>query len=123
MFLTPTCASTSTRDAAYPGSPLEPHEIRTIRLCPGAWNDPIVCHLTNINIDVAKYQALSYVWGSEKVTRLIRLNNRAHSVTVNLEGALRHLRAKFKDGIILWVDALYVIQKKWPRSLAIRLCS
>lgn len=93
-------------DVVYPGQPLEPQQIRIVRLHPGAWNDPITCTLENVDITTAKYEALSYVWGSKHVTRCIRLNNRIYPVTVNLEGALKHLRAKFQNEIVLWVDAL-----------------
>lgn len=106
MFLSPESARRDQRHSIYPGESLGPNEIRLVRLCPGAWSDPIVCELTNVKIEVAVYQTLSYVWGSRHVHRDIKLQGRRYSVTVNLEGALRHLRSQNKDGLVLWVDAL-----------------
>ena len=107
MFLSPDSARK--KDAAtYPGLPLQGNHIRVVRLLPGRWTEPIRCELWNVNIEVAKYRALSYVWGSQHMTRLIRLDGRRYPVTVNLEGALKHLREAYKDGLDLWVDALYV---------------
>jgi len=116
MFLSPDSARK--KDAAtYPGLPLQGNHIRVVRLLPGRWTEPIRCELSNVNIEVAKYRALSYVWGSQRVTRSIRLDGRVYPVTVNLEGALRHLREAYKAGLDLWIDALYV----W-RTVVFSLC-
>jgi hypothetical protein len=108
MFLSPNSARKEPAETIYPGKPLQQDEIRLISLQPGRWNDQITCELTNVPLDASRYRALSYVWGSQKVVRTIRLNGHAYSVTVNLESALRHLREKYKEGLVLWVDALYV---------------
>lgn len=107
MFLSPDSARKQNA-ATYPGLPLQENHIRVARLLPGRWTEQIRCELSNVNIEVAEYRALSYVWGSQHVTRSIRLNGRVYPVTVNLEGALRHLREAYKDGLNLWIDALYV---------------
>jgi hypothetical protein len=96
-------------EAIYPGKPLQQDEIRLVKLQPGTWTDTIVCELTNVRLEVARYHALSYVCGSPRIIRPIQLNGHVYSVTVNLESALKHLREKYKDGLVLWVDALYVL--------------
>jgi len=107
MFLSPDSARK--KDAAtYPGLPLQENHIRVVKLLPGRWTEQIRCELSNANIEVAKYRALSYVWGSQHVKRSIRLDGRVYPVTVNLESALRHLREAYKDGLNLWIDAPYV---------------
>ena len=81
-------------------------EIRVLWLQPGKWTDPVVCELTNVRLGAVDYRALSYVWGPRFNMRSIRLNGRNYSVTLNLESALKHLRVNYKDGLVLWVDAL-----------------
>lgn len=109
MFLSPNSARREPIEVAYPGGPLRHNQIRLVKLQPGRWIDPIICQLTYVDIEVARYKALSYVWGSPQVTRPIRLNDQIYPVTVNLESALRHLREQYKDGLVLWIDALYVL--------------
>jgi hypothetical protein len=92
----------------YPGHPLQQGEIRVVKLRPGEWADPIRCELSNADINIVHYRALSYVWGSQRVTRKIQLDDRIYRVTTNLERALRHLREVYKDGLYFWIDALYV---------------
>jgi len=107
MFLPPDSARKKSA-TTYPGLPLQGNHIRVVRLLPGRWTEPIRCELSNVDIEVAKYRALSYVWGSQHMTRPIRLDGRRYPVTVNLEGALKHVRKVYKDGLDLWIDALYV---------------
>ena len=109
MFLSPNSARREPIEAAYPGGPLRHNQIRVVKLPPGRWTDPIICELTYVDIEVACYKALSYVWGSPRVTRPIRLNDQIYPVTVNLQSALRHLREKYKHELVLWIDALYVL--------------
>jgi hypothetical protein len=114
MFLSPQRARRDPNDIEYPGKPLLPGQIRLIRLLPGAWTDPIQCELFEDVHDTTKYEALSYVWGSQNVTTSIFLNRKEFPVTFNLEGALRNLREQFKDdkeAMIFWIDALCINQK------------
>ncbi|EUC43544.1 hypothetical protein COCMIDRAFT_100602 [Bipolaris oryzae ATCC 44560] len=110
MFLSPSSALRVPTKPRYPGDPLRAGEIRVLWLQPGRWTDPIVCELSNAKIEVVQYRALSYVWGSQFDQRFVRLNGRSYPVTLNLESALRHLRAKYKEGLVLWVDALCIDQ-------------
>ena len=59
--------------------------------------------------DPPQYHALSYCWGDPSVTLPIQVNDKTDQVTMNLEAALRELRArKIKT---LWVDALCINQQ------------
>jgi Heterokaryon incompatibility protein (HET) len=87
------------------------HNVRLLTLLPGHFDDPIFCELANGVLEASPdYEALSYVWGNPRVTRIIQLQGHDFSVTENLESALRHLRLKEKSRI-LWVDALCINQK------------
>lgn len=114
MFLSPQCARRDPKDIEYPGHPLLPGQIRSIRLLPGAWTDPIRCEIFEDIHGTTRYEALSYVWGSQNIKETITLNRKEFPVTLNLEGALRHLREQFKYGrraMVFWIDALCINQK------------
>jgi hypothetical protein len=116
IFLTPASARHDPVDTPYPAPPLLHNQIRLIRLLPGTWIDPIRCELYNIEHDTAqaKYQALSYVWGSTRVMRNILVNRTKFPVTVNLESALRHLREHNRhvsEEAMFWIDALCINQR------------
>lgn len=59
--------------------------------------------------DEVAYYALSYCWGTGKMTRQILNNGIQQYVTENLEVALRHLRRPYQD-LCLWIDALCINQ-------------
>jgi hypothetical protein len=89
-------------------------EIRLVKLLSGRWHDKIQCHLFHVPLaNEPIYKALSYAWGSPKATRPILVNGYQHSVTVNLESALRRLRQPNND-LTLWVDALCINQSNNP---------
>jgi hypothetical protein len=95
---------------SYPATTLKGDEIRLIRLLPGQWLDEIRCVLFDVHLnDNPQYETLSYVWGSARVKRTIRLNGKPHATTVNLESALRHLR-HLRKVLVLWIDALCIDQ-------------
>ncbi|KAK0625099.1 heterokaryon incompatibility protein-domain-containing protein [Bombardia bombarda] len=86
-------------------------EIRLLELCKGQWGDTIHCRLRRYGLygRVPQYTALSYVWGSSRVSEEIVLDEVSWKVTVNLASALRYIREKDRD-IILWIDALCINQ-------------
>ncbi|KAF2441983.1 hypothetical protein P171DRAFT_474502 [Karstenula rhodostoma CBS 690.94] len=95
----------------YDDSPLRSNEIRLVKVLPGEWTDPIHCELQRTSLsDHPKYYTLSYVWGSPRARREIFLNGRPFAVTVNLQSALRHLRLRHQDGLVIWIDALSINQ-------------
>jgi len=85
---------------------LHPKEIRLMKLLPGQWHDKICCDLDTVFLtDEFPYNALSYVWGSQKNMRPIYFGKTMKLVTVNLERILRRLR-KTDSPLTLWVDAI-----------------
>ena len=77
----------------YPYSPLKDCEIRVLDLLPGQQSDPIECalHIVNVN-KYTDYTAISYVWGTEPWSRMIRVDDTNMSVSPNLEAALLQVR-------------------------------
>jgi hypothetical protein len=103
----------------YNDGPLHNNEIRLVKVLPGGWASPIHCELKRTLLsDHPQYYTLSYVWGSRRVTREIFLEGRAFAVTVNLESALRHLRLRHEEGIMIWIDALSINQTDLDRGRA-----
>lgn len=96
----------------YFSSPLNSQNFRVVRVAPGDWHDPIRCSLTRRDLyawsEGYAYKALSYVWGSPKVTETIYIHGLLTAVTLNLFCALKYLRHAFAhdEDLILWVDAL-----------------
>lgn len=92
-------------------SPLtEEDEIRLLELQPGSARDDIGCTLRHAKLsDQPAYEALSYEWGSDLVTKDIRVNDTVHKVRENLWTALIHLRLE-SEPRILWIDALCIHQ-------------
>jgi hypothetical protein len=122
----------------YVYSPIEhQHEIRLLRLLPGRDDDPIQCALVPhiLSSDEqngssrVRYEALSYHWGSDEPTNLIRIQSvrrrtdgvgrhrislsgfelRRFYVRSNLFAALQHLRLP-NSVRVLWIDALCIDQ-------------
>lgn len=93
----------------YDSARVDSKKIRVVHVAAGRWHDPIRCTLFRRGLDEASdkwpYKALSYVWGSSKVTETIDLEGNPFQITLNLSCALRHLR-KVDQSIRLWVDAL-----------------
>ncbi|TGJ78706.1 hypothetical protein E0Z10_g10058 [Xylaria hypoxylon] len=101
-------------------SPIEPvdQKVKKIRLIEIQSYDPnssqdcdIVCELstTQLSGEHAKFEALSYTWGSEENLRTIQLDKQEFKVTQNLFKALGTLRLCDKPRI-LWVDAICIDQ-------------
>lgn len=90
------------------------NEIRLVRLLKDQRQDKIHCQLFHAPLaNNPIYKALSYAWGSPRATRPILVNGYQHSVTVNLELALRRLQ-QFDGDLILWIDALCINQSNNP---------
>jgi hypothetical protein len=98
---------------------LEPNEFRFVYL-QASVTGPIVCelcstYLNDVPVDEVQtirkfdFEALSYVWGTQKDPPIIQLNRTPFHVTQNLFDALHQLR--FYDRTrVLWVDALCIDQ-------------
>ncbi|RDH39438.1 HET-domain-containing protein [Aspergillus welwitschiae] len=109
----------------YAKLPDEPssYTTRMIRLLPS--EDPnarLECEIIDYDLavdtgsgDLHLYEALSYVWGSDKRSRKITLNGCVFSVTENLYVALLHLRNRQLERL-LWVDAICIDQDNWDEK-------
>lgn len=74
---------------------------------------PVRCRLREVALARAgaKYEALSYVWGSPAGTRAITCDGRRLLVTPNCHDALVHLRGRLRSRA-LWIDAVCVDQRR-----------
>ncbi|GKZ65721.1 hypothetical protein AnigIFM60653_003214 [Aspergillus niger] len=109
----------------YAKLPDEPssYTTRMIRLLPS--EDPnarLECEIIDYDLavdtgsgDLHLYEALSYVWGSDKRSRKITLNGCVFSVTENLYVALLHLGNRQLERL-LWVDAICIDQDNWDEK-------
>jgi hypothetical protein len=103
-------ANLSARSSWVTYYPLKANEIRLLTLQPGSKRDIIQCTICHGNLrESPKYEAVSYMWGSEHFLKQMEIDGRICSVRNNLWTALWHLRLRHKQRI-LWVDALCINQ-------------
>lgn len=95
--------------------------IRLIEVIPGTRQEDIACRLYEASLDecAGSYAALSYVWGSNKESTPIQVNNKTLEIGVNLRTALLNLREP-ENPITLWVDAICINQGDSPEAIAER---
>jgi hypothetical protein len=68
-------------------------EIRLITLQQGDRDDPISVIIERVSLDQKPaYEALSYVWGPQTPSHLVRCNDASLTVGENLRDTLQHLR-------------------------------
>lgn len=97
----------------YDYAPLKSaRSIRIFHLAPALpRNSPVVGTLSDVELDTAPYfEALSYVWGTNRTKVSISVDGRDLEVTPNCLDALQGLRYRFKRRL-LWVDAICIDQK------------
>lgn len=86
------------------------NEIRLLVLEPGTPGDELECHLINVKLSWrTRYEAISYAWGDESVTRQLSCSGRTMDVHVTLHDALSDLRHTDRQRL-LWVDRLCINQ-------------
>jgi hypothetical protein len=84
--------------------------IRLIELQPGEGTGIIKCQIAIVERDHAPpYEALSYAWGSETDSKVIKCENQKLKVTTNLRDALYTLRHPYNVKM-LWADAICINQ-------------
>ncbi|KAF3052183.1 hypothetical protein E8E11_007484 [Didymella keratinophila] len=70
--------------------------------------------IRKLKVEKPAYEALSYVWGSEKSLSTVEVDSSGEmsviSITQNLDVALRYLRFT-EEPRYIWVDALCINQK------------
>jgi tetratricopeptide (TPR) repeat protein len=95
-------------------------EIRLLEFLSDDGDEMVQCRLSTSSLeDNPEFTALSYVWGSPKITENVILNNELFPATVNLATALKYVKAhwckNFPDRdprlLRLWVDAICIDQK------------
>lgn len=85
-------------------------EIRLLVLEPGAPGVEIHCHLIHVQQSWrTRYEALSYAWGDEAITRQLICSGYPMNVHVGLHDALSDLRHPTRERV-LWVDGLCINQ-------------
>ena len=85
--------------------------MRLLQLQPGSFEDEIRVGLSTVSLQESPTdEALSYVWGTQAVTRFVTVCGNTFQVTVNLEVALRRLRLTDQPRT-LWIDALCINQQ------------
>lgn len=95
--------------------------IRLIEVIPGTRQEDIGCRLYETSLDecAGSYAALSYVWGNNKESTPIQVNNKTLEIGVNLRTALLNLREP-ENPVTLWVDAICINQMESPEAIAER---
>ena len=87
--------------------------IRLVAILPGRHDDKIYCELRLDHLlgqdNPPKYEALSYVWGTQEYPMEILLDNQPFQVGQNLYVAIRHLRHTAKPRLF-WIDAICINQ-------------
>ena len=85
-------------------------DLRLLVILPGKEEDEVSCELYHTSFAAGPvYEALSYTWGTNLKTHVIRIGKEAQTVTENLSLALKALRYPDKKRT-LWVDALCINQ-------------
>ena len=89
--------------------------IRVVCIQPDLDNGFIQCQLKHVEID-SEYACLSYMWGSDKKSKQIRVNNQRFNVTGNLWKFLKSWRQHKKmhpmETQHIWIDAICINQEK-----------
>ncbi|KAL7907679.1 heterokaryon incompatibility protein domain-containing protein [Trichoderma velutinum] len=100
-------------DYQYTPLDLEKPVIRLLCLHPGKGKGSICCDLLQAELrqrdNTVSYEALSYTWGSPRLSATIYVNGCCLNITRNLYNALLDLRYP-KKRRILWIDAVCIDQ-------------
>ena len=102
-----------TGNYSYKGLPSESAHIRRLILQPGVSDDPLVGTLEVVSLNdaahVYPFEAISYVWRSEKKDRTITIDGKTLAIPKRLHDALRQTRLK-DHRRALWADAICIRQ-------------
>nr|POF07825.1 heterokaryon incompatibility protein 6, or allele [Quercus suber] len=91
--------------------PLDPGEIRLLKLCPGSFHEPLQAELENVALSTTvPYKAISYCWGKGGTSETIHISHNPVPITKSLHGALRRFR-DHNHIVYLWADAICINQK------------
>jgi hypothetical protein len=73
-------------------------------------NEPLQASILHLPLATARFDALSYTWGTQKLSQFIATPDGSIQITENLETALKDLRLK-NTSRLLWVDAISINQQ------------
>lgn len=76
----------------------------------GSAQEPLRCELRTSLLGCAKYEAISYVWGTAPANALVVCNDQDLQINSNLERILRKLRHPEKPRC-LWPDSICINQQ------------
>jgi hypothetical protein len=98
-------------EALYQTLPLSGTQLRSrfLRIHPGKPDGRLKCTLFTSTLIGARYEALSYTWGTDAQCNPVIVNKVAVGVTLNLQSALLALRRPSKSRV-MWIDALCINQ-------------
>ncbi|KAF6808833.1 ankyrin and het domain protein [Colletotrichum sojae] len=95
---------------AYDYMRLSPGDfIRYIILAPGGGDDPLVCSIHESHVDMAIFEAISYVWGTPYRDQTLICDEKTLMITLNLQDALRKVRLADRPRT-LWADSVCIDQ-------------
>ncbi|KAL2193330.1 heterokaryon incompatibility protein-domain-containing protein [Corynascus similis CBS 632.67] len=86
--------------------------VRLIELLPGSGDEPLVCHLREVDLeDNPEYETISHCWGEPMFDAELHVQNEGSlAITALLASALRHLRFPNRSRT-LWADVICVNQQ------------
>jgi hypothetical protein len=98
--------------ATYQYQPIKnPNSIRLLKLEPSDGTSALCCTLIEASLDSASaYNALSYTWGSQDLSKHIYCDGKILLVTENCREFLLNIRSK-TESLALWIDAICINQK------------
>ncbi|KAJ8112468.1 hypothetical protein OPT61_g5172 [Boeremia exigua] len=96
--------------AEYEYDGLTSNAFRYMVLLPGVSGDPLRCSLHTSHLDQARFEAVSYVWGTDHRTHDIVCDGKVMKITSNLYKVLQRVRLPDTSRNI-WADSICINQK------------
>ena len=98
---------------------LQGRNIRLLEVTLGSELSTLEIRLIEESLDEERFEALSYVWGSQERKELVKYNGRWLSIGSNLHDALWGRRCR-GSRVFLWADAICINQEKSRQVRMIR---
>jgi hypothetical protein len=83
--------------------------IRTLVLLPDSGEEPLRCNLQTSLMSDTRFEAISYVWGSDVKDHVIVCEGQSLAITSNLWTVLRNVRSDVPR--VLWADSICINQE------------
>lgn len=103
---------------AFKYDPLRDAQIRVLTVLPAVIGeeDMVECSLEHVELRQNGHSCLSYCWGTDKATHVVRINGQSFSIRPNLYQFL--CKARRSDLGPLWIDAICINQSDHPEKSA-----